>query len=128
MDNVPLSVPEGVFPFFMSNSGAEKQGLKNGPALIDLIPSKSFQKALVIDDIKTYGFMCAFEPCRKMLEECNLIEFTIICDPTSKYGEMFLLLHTKGAIESFEAATAAETCAAEEVARKEAEALNDREE
>lgn len=93
------TLPSGVFPFYMTNSAAEKNGLKNGPGISDLVPLKSFDVAAVLEEITKYGFMSAFEPCQKQLKECNLKEFFIACDPSSTYGEAFLLLYTTDAIE-----------------------------
>jgi len=93
--------PDGMFPFFMPNTGAEKYNLKNGPGIVDLVDSRSFNTASILEEIKKYGFMCPFEPCQKHLAECDQEEFIVVCDPTSRYGEMFLLLHTEHAIKAF---------------------------
>jgi len=94
-------VPVEVFPFFMTNSAAEKNGLKNGPGIADLVQFKAFRVAEVLAEIAKYGFMSAFEPCHKRLKECILDEFLIACDPKSTFGEMFLLVYTSDAIERF---------------------------
>ncbi len=93
--------PEGVFPFFMADNAAEKYEMKTGDAIIDLVHRKTFNTAKILQEIKTYGFMCAFEPCESHLKDCGLEEFVVVCDTTSKFGEMFLLLHSEGAIASF---------------------------
>jgi len=95
------TLPSGIFPFFMSDSAAEKKGLKNGPGIKDLIPLKSFSVSEALEEIATYGFMCAFEPCQKQLKECDLKEFYVASDPNLAYGEMFLLLYTPEAIEKY---------------------------
>ena len=86
--------PDGVSPFFMANSGAEKYKLKNGPGIVDLVQERTFSKDLVLEEIRSLGFMCPFEPCETYLKQCPLDEFKVICDPTSKYGEMFLLVYS----------------------------------
>lgn len=96
--NIP---PEGVFPFFMADTAAQKYEMKTGNAIIDLVHRKTFNTAKIVQEIKTYGFMCAFEPCESHLTKCGLDEFVVVCDSTSKYGEMFLLLYSKVAITSF---------------------------
>ena len=85
----------------MTNSAAEKNGLKNGPGITELKQFKAFRVAEVLAEIAKYGFMSAFEPCHKRLKECILDEFLIACDPKSTYGEMFLLVYTSDAIERF---------------------------
>jgi len=92
---------EGVFPFFMADSGAQKFNLKSGKGIADLVKNKRFNKKIILQDISKYGFMCPFEPCEKKLQDCELDEFVIVCDPKSTYGEMFLLLYKTKAIESY---------------------------
>ena len=100
-----LSPKDGMLPFFMPNSGAEKYELKNGPGIVDLIPHKSFSTRSILKEIKTYGFMCPFEPCESVLKESTLKTFMVVCDTTGQqppqHGEMFLLLYTDKAIQDF---------------------------
>ena len=116
-----IDIPAGIYPFFMSNSGAEKYDLKIGPDILDLVPHKYFNTAAILEDIKKYGFMCAFEPCAKHLKTCKLEEFLIVCDINEKYGEKFLLLFTEQSTKSYQNEIA-EKEAAEEAKEAEAEA------
>jgi len=97
-----LILPDGVHPFFMTDSSAQKYNMKTGDGIIDLVNRKTFNTAEVLQEIKTYGFMCAFEPCESYLKDCRLNEFVVVCDTSSKYGEMFLLLYKKISIETFQ--------------------------
>jgi WD40 repeat protein len=93
--------PEGAFPFFMSDAAAEKYGMKSGPDIVDLIHRKAFVTKDVLQEIKTYGFMCAFDPCEAYLQHCQIDTFLVVCDTTSKYGEMFILLYKEVSIQTF---------------------------
>ena len=97
--------PDGVHPFFMANSGAEKYELKVGPGIVDLIDSKRFNRDEILDEIKALGFMCPFDVCKQYISQCVHQEFIVVCDPSSKFGEMFLLLYSQSAIDDFNQAT-----------------------
>jgi len=112
--------PEGVFPFDMSNTQAEKNGLKTGPGMNDLVSLKLFSRAQVMAEILQMGFMSAFHPCEeKLTKECSLDEFVIACDVGKKYGEKFLLLHTIDTIRAYKLQDAAKR--REQKAREDAE-------
>ena len=100
-----LSPLDGTFPFFMPNSGAEKYELKNGSGITDFIQKKKFNRETILNEIKTYGFMCPFEPCKKLLMQSSLEEFMVVCDSTCKYGETFLLLYSSKSIQNFTSAS-----------------------
>ena len=112
---------EGVYPFFIPNSGAEKFGLKTGPGIVDLVEFKAFQKNEILEEIQALGFMCPFEPCVTHIRACPLSEFIVVCDPTSKFGEMFLLLHSESSIQIFREAQEKERLELEEKLKLEEE-------
>ena len=124
-DEVP--VPDGVFPFFVSNQAAESYGLKNGPAIVDLIRRKTFNTSEILSEIQRLGFMCAFEPCEQELKRCGLDEFVVVCDSTSKYGEMFLLLYSQDSIETFKSDAEIQDLVKEEAAQKAKKEADERE-
>lgn len=95
------TLPSGVTSIFIEDKAAKKYGLKKGPAAVDLINRKIFNTDEILNEIKTYGFMCPFQPYEKYLRECVLEEFIVVCDASSKYGEMFLLLYELDAIDNF---------------------------
>jgi hypothetical protein len=101
MTTMKTDPPDGVLPFFMADTAVQKYGMKTGNAIIDLIHRKTFNTKDVLQEIKTYGFMCAFEPCESYLRDCGLDEFVVVCDTSSKYGEMFLLLYKDTSVRSF---------------------------
>lgn len=111
--------PDGVLPFFMTDTAAAKYGMKTGDGIEDLIHRKTFNTADILKEIKTFGFMCGFEPCESYLKSCGLNEFVVVCDVASTFGEMFLLLYTKGAIDTFR--SAAEQLEEEEISRQQNE-------
>ena len=114
------AAPQGVFPFFMSDEAATKHGMKNGPAITDLIHRKAFRTKEILEEIKKYGFMSAFEPCQEQLKSCPLEAFTVVCDAASTYGEMFLLLYKARAMEDFLSPAEERIRAAEEEKENEA--------
>lgn len=94
-------LPEGVFPFHISDTSASRHGLKNGPELKDLVDRKNFTTAHCLQDVQKFGFMSPWHPIVMKLKESDLKEFVVACDITSKYGEIFLLLHSPSVIETF---------------------------
>jgi len=113
--------PDGVFPFFMANSGAEKYELKNGPGIIDLVEEKTFNRDLILEEIQNLGFMCPFEPCESYLKQCPLDEFKVICDPTSSFGEMFLLIYSPAIMQQLTEAAKKNERIKQEARKKEEE-------
>jgi hypothetical protein len=117
----PPPAPEGVFPFHMSMTQAEGIGFKqetkqhNDVATnqdedevdIDMMAlMKLFSKNYVVDEIDQMGFMSAFHPCGDILsnkETCatTLKEIAVVSDPSAKYGELYLLLHTIDSIRAY---------------------------
>ena len=102
MGTVAEEPPEGVFPFFILDSSAEKLGLRIGEENNDSVRRKSFKTEEILEEIKKYCFMCPFEPCKNLLEKCGLDQVVVVYDATSKYGETFLLLYTEESIVHFE--------------------------
>jgi len=82
------ALPDGVMPFFLSDSHAQKLNMKTGVGIVDLVPMASFNKELYLKEISDLGFMCPFEPVEKQLKECPLEEFLVLTDTESKHGEM----------------------------------------
>ncbi|GMI04564.1 hypothetical protein TrLO_g114 [Triparma laevis f. longispina] len=99
-DAVPV-LPPGVKPFFVSDSHAQKLGMKTGEGIVDLLPSKFFNKEEQIAQVVELGFMCAFDPVMKEMKECPVEEFLVVTDTDSKFGEMFLLYYSGDAITGF---------------------------
>mmetsp|Transcript_5278 Transcript_5278/g.11129 ORF Transcript_5278/g.11129 Transcript_5278/m.11129 type:complete len:239 (+) Transcript_5278:135-851(+) len=93
----PDEIGGGIRPIFISDAHATHMGLKNGPQLVDLVGWKTFNTQQVLSQIQELGCMCPFEPYGAILNKCTLEEFLIICDPSAKHGEKFLLFH----IEAF---------------------------
>ena len=90
-DDVPPSppvCPPGVKPFFFPDSGAVKYGFKTGPLIVDLVPSKSFNRDEVLKSITEMGFMCPFDVVEKEIKECTNEEFIVVTDIKAIYGEM----------------------------------------
>lgn len=69
-DAVPV-LPPGVKPFFVSDSHAQKLGMKTGEGIVDLLPSKFFNKEDQIAQVVELGFMCAFDPVMKEMKEVS---------------------------------------------------------
>ena len=63
------TLPEGVLPFFVSDSHATKLGMKTGEGIVDIVPSKKFNKEQYVKEIQELGFMCPFEPVLKQITE-----------------------------------------------------------
>ena len=96
----PPPLPEGVMAFFLSDSHAQKLGMKTGAGIVDLVPMATFNKDMYLKEIAELGFMCPFEPVEKQLKECPLEEFLVLTDIESVHGEMFLLYYGAEAIKN----------------------------
>jgi hypothetical protein len=60
--------PPGVEAMMMSMKMMDTYGLKTGPGLKDVVPSKLFDKEFAMKEIIDLGFYSAFHPHRKSLE------------------------------------------------------------
>ena len=69
-DDAPV-LPPGVKPFFVSDSHAQKLGMKTGEGIVDLLPSKFFNKEEQIAQVVELGFMCPFDPVMKEMKEVS---------------------------------------------------------
>ena len=67
-------LPDGVLPFFVSDSHATKLGMKTGEGIVDLVPSKAFNKEEAIKEVQELGFMSPFDPALKQITEVSLPE------------------------------------------------------
>jgi WD40 repeat protein len=75
-------------------------GMKTGPAIVDLMPSKSFNKEFWMNDIQEKGFMSPFDPVSAEIKACPLEEFLIVTDVAGTYGEMFLIYYSGESINN----------------------------
>ena len=108
----PPALPDGVMAFFLSDSHAQKLGMKTGVGIVDLVPMATFNKDVYLKEIAELGFMCPFEPVEKQLKECPLEEFLVLTDIESVHGEMFLLYYGAEAIKNLTEKASREAAAA----------------
>ncbi|GMI50247.1 hypothetical protein TeGR_g4809 [Tetraparma gracilis] len=109
----PPPLPAGVKPWFCSDKMVQVIEMKTGPAIVDLLPFKSFDKEFWLADIQAKGFMSPFDPVADEIKQCPLPEFLIVTDVESTYGEMFLIYYSEEAIVNRTAAAEAAAAAAE---------------
>jgi len=96
-----ISPPPGVFPLFLRGQIAEKYGFKTGPGVMDLVAHLYVKKEDLLKDISLAGKMSDFQPAQKQIETYGGESLLFVVDPSSRYGEVFLLCYTDAAQEEF---------------------------
>eukprot|EP00939_MAST-03C_sp_MAST-3C-sp1_P003625 g3625.t1 len=104
-DNSPVAAPHGILCKWVSDSNAEKLGLKAGEGIRDLVAYKLFKVEFVRDHAQKFGNLSEFEPLIRLLDDAKYPfeeeDVLVSSDLEKTYGEYWLFHYTIASKRAF---------------------------